>query len=139
MLWQSRENLFILHQTSMAVLSTRDILLEYVSPALGAVFANLMFLAPLSDVRRAVQTGSLGHLNPTPWAVMTGNTIGWITYSYLLNVRAMFFVLVTRCYIICCLSNPSFIVEPLYLLGECTGIHIFDMAQHGGGKTTVLR
>lgn len=45
------------------------------------------FTAPLKDVHRAVQNGSLGHLNPTPWAVMTGNTLGWITYSYLLNVR----------------------------------------------------
>lgn len=68
------------------MMSTREILLEYVSPLLGAIFANLMFAAPLKDVHRAVKNGSLGHLNPTPWAVMTGNTLGWITYSYLLNV-----------------------------------------------------
>ncbi|KAL3768110.1 hypothetical protein ACHAWO_008278 [Cyclotella atomus] len=73
------------------MLSTREILLEYVSPLLGAIFANLMFAAPLKDVHRAVQNGSLGHLNPTPWAVMTGNTLGWITYSYLLNNYFIFF------------------------------------------------
>jgi hypothetical protein len=74
------------------MLSTREILLEYISPLLGAIFANMMFFAPMKDVRRAVQKGGLGHLNPTPWAVMTGNTLGWLTYSYLLKVRADFFL-----------------------------------------------
>jgi hypothetical protein len=81
------------------MLSTSEIILEYVSPLLGAIFANLMFAgetktisivvislfvlplshfassssplcsrAPLNDVREAVGKGSLGHLNPTPWA-----------------------------------------------------------------------
>ena len=35
--------------------------------------------------------GTLGHLNPTPWAVMTGNCIGWLTYSYLINNLFLFF------------------------------------------------
>jgi len=33
--------------------------------------------APVKDVRAAVGNGTLGVLNPTPWAVMTGNCIGW--------------------------------------------------------------
>ena len=44
-----------------------------------------MFMAPVSDVRTAVTNGTLGALNPTPWAVMTGNCIGWVTYSYLIH------------------------------------------------------
>ena len=35
--------------------------------------------------------GTLGPLNPTPWAVMTGNCIGWVTYSYLINNLFVFF------------------------------------------------
>ena len=33
----------------------------------------------------------MGHLNPTPWAVMTGNCIGWLIYSYLINNLFLFF------------------------------------------------
>ena len=35
--------------------------------------------------------GTLGHINPTPWAVMTGNCIGWLIYSYLINNLFLFF------------------------------------------------
>ena len=47
--------------------------------------------APYKDVKEAVRKGTLGHLNPTPWAVMTGCTIGWVTYSYLINNLFLFF------------------------------------------------
>ena len=47
--------------------------------------------APFKDVREASMRGTLGHLNPTPWAVMTGNCIGWLTYSYLINNLFLFF------------------------------------------------
>lgn len=30
-----------------------------------------------------MERGSLGDLNPTPWAFMTGNCLGWVAYSYL--------------------------------------------------------
>ena len=42
-------------------------------------------------MREAVRKGTLGPLNPTPWAVMTGNCIGWVTYSYLINNLFVFF------------------------------------------------
>ena len=62
------------------------IVLEYVCPALGMVFANLMFLAPLRDLHHAVQSGlGLGTLNPTPFAFMLGNCFGWSVYGILLN------------------------------------------------------
>mmetsp|Transcript_32692 Transcript_32692/g.68760 ORF Transcript_32692/g.68760 Transcript_32692/m.68760 type:complete len:243 (+) Transcript_32692:271-999(+) len=66
------------------------IILQYVCPLLGCLVANFMFAAPLKDVRLAVSRGTLGSLNPTPWAVMTGNCTGWITYSYLIQNQFMF-------------------------------------------------
>eukprot|EP00550_Attheya_septentrionalis_P000886 CAMPEP_0198291888 /NCGR_PEP_ID=MMETSP1449-20131203/9246_1 /TAXON_ID=420275 /ORGANISM="Attheya septentrionalis, Strain CCMP2084" /LENGTH=370 /DNA_ID=CAMNT_0043990573 /DNA_START=148 /DNA_END=1260 /DNA_ORIENTATION=+ len=72
-------------------LSASEIVLEYFCPAMGMVFANIMFAAPLMAVRKAVQRANLGDLNPTPWAFMTGNTVGWITYSFLIQNYFIFF------------------------------------------------
>jgi solute carrier family 50 protein (sugar transporter) len=97
------------------MLSAQEIILQYVCPALGMIAANFMFAgesnvnsvrvvlfalqiitylkhvtlptAPFKDVRQAVSNGTLGNLNPTPWAFMTGNCCGWVTYSYLIQVR----------------------------------------------------
>lgn len=38
-----------------------------------------------------MKQGSLGDLNPTPWAFMTGNCIGWVTYAFLLQNLFVFF------------------------------------------------
>lgn len=46
--------------------------------------------APYKAVREALAKGTLGSLNPTPWAAMTGNCSGWIAYSYLIKVRVYF-------------------------------------------------
>ncbi|KAL9182092.1 hypothetical protein ACHAXT_012435 [Thalassiosira profunda] len=70
--------------------SASEIVLQYVMPALGMVTANLMFSAPLKDARRAASRGTLGSLNPTPWAFMTGNCLGWVTYSYLIQNQFVF-------------------------------------------------
>ena len=50
------------------------------------LFLCFSIVAPIKDVQSAVKEGTLGPLNPTPWAVMTGNCIGWIVYSYLIQV-----------------------------------------------------
>jgi solute carrier family 50 protein (sugar transporter) len=71
--------------------SAKTTILEYVCPSLGALLSNLMFSAPFRDVRAAVKKGTLGHLNPTPWAVMTGNTIGWVSYAFLIDNLYIFF------------------------------------------------
>ena len=64
--------------------STEYIVLDLLCPSLGVVLATLTFAAPVRSLRdRLSAEGSLGHLNPTPWAVMTGNCLGWIGYSYL--------------------------------------------------------
>jgi solute carrier family 50 (sugar transporter) len=66
--------------------SASKILLEYVCPVLGTLTANVMFVAPVRDVYRAVRAGrGLGPLNPTPWAFMLGNTMGWVTYGLMLR------------------------------------------------------
>ena len=67
----------------MAPPSTEYILLDLLCPSLGVMLATLTFAAPVTSLRRRLSKGSLGDLNPTPWAVMTGNCAGWIAYSYL--------------------------------------------------------
>ena len=50
-----------------------------------------MFLAPLSDIQQAFKANALGDLNPTPWALMFGNTLGWISYALLRSNWFIFF------------------------------------------------
>ena len=59
------------------------IILEYVCPGFGVICANIMFSAPYRDLQNAVLKGEIGNLNPTPWAFMLGNCLGWITYGCL--------------------------------------------------------
>ena len=75
----------------MVSLSVSEIILEYVCPAAGMVCANWMFMAPLADVRKAETAGRLADLNPTPWAVMLGNTLGWVSYGLLRSNWFIFF------------------------------------------------
>lgn len=58
------------------------IIFEYVCPVGGCFLASSVFAAPISDLNHALCRGSLGSLNTTPWAVMTGNCLGWCAYSY---------------------------------------------------------
>lgn len=67
-----------------------EVVLIYVCPLFGCLAANFMFSAPVKAVREAVSRGTLGSLNPTPWAVMTGNCTGWVTYSYLIENQFLF-------------------------------------------------
>jgi len=73
------------------MLSVEEILLEHLCPLLGVITANVMFFAPFKDVRKAVANGNLGDLNPTPWAFMIGNCLGWVTYSFLIKNFYVFF------------------------------------------------
>ena len=47
--------------------------------------SSIMFAAPTNDLRNALANGRMGFLNPFPWAMMTGNTIGWIAYGYFIR------------------------------------------------------
>mmetsp|Transcript_38496 Transcript_38496/g.93309 ORF Transcript_38496/g.93309 Transcript_38496/m.93309 type:complete len:389 (+) Transcript_38496:147-1313(+) len=62
-----------------------DIFFNYVAPFLGCLIASSLFAAPIKDLRLCLLNGKLGPLNPIPWAFMTGNTFGWVTYGYLKN------------------------------------------------------
>lgn len=63
--------------------SVSDVVLNYICPGLGVIMASATFAAPIKSLREAMDKGSLGDLNPTPWAFMTGNCLGWVAYSYL--------------------------------------------------------
>mmetsp|Transcript_11238 Transcript_11238/g.13298 ORF Transcript_11238/g.13298 Transcript_11238/m.13298 type:complete len:290 (-) Transcript_11238:246-1115(-) len=65
--------------------STTFIILNYVCPSLGTILASATFSAPVSSLKKALSAGNLGDLNPTPWAFMTGNCLGWIAYSFITN------------------------------------------------------
>ena len=56
-----------------------------VCPAAGCVLASFMFCAPLNDLHHCLQRGSLGTLNPVPWAFAVGNTFGWLLYGFILK------------------------------------------------------
>ncbi|KAL3807274.1 hypothetical protein ACHAXA_004090 [Cyclostephanos tholiformis] len=55
---------------------------HYACPTIGAILSTLTFSAPIQSLKSCTRNGSLGALNPTPWAFMTGNCIGWLAYSY---------------------------------------------------------
>jgi solute carrier family 50 (sugar transporter) len=65
------------------MVSASTVVLEYLCPGAGVICAGIMFSAPLRDVRQATLAANLGDLNPTPWAFMLGNCLGWITYACL--------------------------------------------------------
>jgi len=65
------------------MLSTSFIFLNYVCPSLGTILASATFSAPVTSLKKALLHQDLGDLNPTPWAFMTGNCLGWIAYSFI--------------------------------------------------------
>jgi solute carrier family 50 protein (sugar transporter) len=38
--------------------------------------------APVRDLKDAILKGKLGGLNPLPWAIQTGNCLGWCIYAF---------------------------------------------------------
>ena len=67
----------------MTLASIEEIVVTQVCPIIGAILSNLAFAAPITSLKSAVKIGSLGSLNPTPWAFMLGNTLGWIAYAFI--------------------------------------------------------
>lgn len=59
------------------------IILKYICPGVGVILANAVFSSPVKSLSDALREGNLGDLNPTPWAFMTGNCIGWVAFSFL--------------------------------------------------------
>lgn len=50
-----------------------------------------MFTAPFRAILKASRKGSLGNLNPTPWAFTLGNCCGWMIYSFITYNLWLFF------------------------------------------------
>lgn len=65
------------NQNNNIIMNPSEIIFNYIFPWGGVIIANFMYSAPFKDVREASMTGDLGHLNPLPWAFMSGNTYGW--------------------------------------------------------------
>ena len=59
-----------------------NILEEHVCPIIGAILSTLTFAAPMRTLSECLKDGDLKSVNPMPWVFMTGNTIGWLAYSY---------------------------------------------------------
>ena len=97
------------------MLSPTEIVLEYVCPTLGLVTAILMWLAPVRDLRSAVRRGAgLGDLNPTPWAFMLGNCLGWSSYGVLTSNWFVFWA-----------NYPGFLISCWLNLGAVKLIYAF--------------
>jgi len=74
------------------MVSASVLILEYLCPIAGGITANFMWTAAIRDTYKAVHTtGTLGDLNPLPWAFMFGNCFGWILYSVLLRNFFVYF------------------------------------------------
>jgi len=54
----------------------------YLFPTIGTVTSTALYLAPAKDLSECLRNRSLGYLNPFPWAVMAGNSIGWLAYGW---------------------------------------------------------
>jgi solute carrier family 50 (sugar transporter) len=67
------------------MMSASTIILEYAFPIVGTFVGIYMFYAPFQDVQKALARGSLGDLNPLPWAFTLGNCCGWIVYGILIG------------------------------------------------------
>ena len=64
----------VLAPWTMADPSFSYLVAYYVCPTIGAILSTLAFAAPIRTLRSSMMDGSLGNLNPTPWAFMTGDS-----------------------------------------------------------------
>ena len=72
-------------------MSAKVVILEYICPILGVMTGNLMCASPFKDLKKAVDKGDLGDLNPTPWAFMLGDCLGWTVYGIMTKDPWLFF------------------------------------------------
>ena len=72
-------------------MSAKVIILEFICPILGVITGNLMCASPFKDLTKAVRYGDLGDLNPTPWAFMLGDCLGWTAYGIMSKDPWLFF------------------------------------------------
>lgn len=51
----------------------RYLIMNHICPAAGVILSTLMYSAAISDLKQCILCGSLGSLNPIPWAIQMGN------------------------------------------------------------------
>lgn len=54
---------------------------EKVAPTLGTGIANAMFVSGIPAVQKARAAGTLGELNPVPFAMVLANCMAWVSYG----------------------------------------------------------
>jgi len=111
-----------------------SIVLNYVFPSLGVMIGTSLFMAPLPALKACLQRGSLGDLNPLPWSFMTGNTLGWVTYSFLTKGE----MLVNSCQNSFSFLNVSFSCRHFCIFGQRTCPYIVCVHEYGCHPITVL-
>ncbi|KAG7337990.1 sugar efflux transporter [Nitzschia inconspicua] len=67
------------------MVSVEEAVFDYICPFLGCLIASTLFAAPINDLRKSLRERTLGSLNPNPWAILTGNCLGWCSYAYYTN------------------------------------------------------
>ena len=85
----------IVHFFSSRVCSLNCYLMQYLLtlfPFYNQHQTTTQYIAPIVDLRKALLRGYLGDLNPFPWAIMTGNCLGWVVYGYYLDPMDPFIV-----------------------------------------------
>jgi solute carrier family 50 protein (sugar transporter) len=71
-----------LKASNMALMDVFLSLVPSLAALAGIVVAVFMYLAPVDDMRRALRSGDLGKLNPTPFVYGLANSFGWMVYGY---------------------------------------------------------
>lgn len=102
------------------------------------------FTAPVRDLRLALLEGSLGVLNPFPWAICAGNCLGWVVYGYYTRgkwreprcmVRAF-------CQVSCVVVSHNFTlwksVDPFVLAANLPGLILCIWLNSGAAKLQYL-
>mmetsp|Transcript_19131 Transcript_19131/g.31303 ORF Transcript_19131/g.31303 Transcript_19131/m.31303 type:complete len:245 (+) Transcript_19131:105-839(+) len=93
-------------------MSTQDVLLKFLVPALGCVSGNAIFLSPMLEVLRIRKGKALGDLNPLPYPLIVSNCIAWVLYSFIVKDWFVFTgnftgFLLGVFYTVSCRSSPS--------------------------------
>lgn len=68
----TKEAIYCIYSYYFNMTSAAFVAAEYVAPTIGAIMSTLTFSAPIKSLKSSIKSGSLGSLNPTPWAFMTG-------------------------------------------------------------------
>jgi len=72
-------------------MSAMTVFTEKIAPTLGTVIANGMFLTGLPPIQAARKNGSMGSLNPIPFAMILANCVAWLNYGFVTQNPYVFY------------------------------------------------